>query len=104
MPVGGCERGGDGRKIKWKLSEVNTRAAYRVQNELIGKFKMAAGYSITWPLILITSHTVILNLPINPFCSLDTGLVLNSDNFHLFFPPLPHLSLSQSLGGIFGTF
>ena len=34
--------GGDGRKIKWKLSKVNTRAMSRGQNELIGKFKMAA--------------------------------------------------------------
>ena len=34
--------GGDGGKIKWKLSGVSTRAVYRGQNELIGKFKMAA--------------------------------------------------------------
>jgi hypothetical protein len=32
-----------GEKIEWKLSEVNTRAVSRRQNELIGKFKMAAG-------------------------------------------------------------
>jgi hypothetical protein len=31
------------RKIKWKLSEVNTRAVSGGQNELIGKFKMVAG-------------------------------------------------------------
>ena len=48
MAPGGCKtgrgrRGGDGGKIKWKLSEVNIRAVYRGQNELIGKFKMAAG-------------------------------------------------------------
>ena len=48
MPPGGCETGRgrsgrDGRKIKWKLSEVNTRIVSRGQNELIGKFKMAAG-------------------------------------------------------------
>jgi hypothetical protein len=30
-------------KIKWKLPEVNTRAVSGGQNELIGKFKMAAG-------------------------------------------------------------
>ena len=30
-------------KIKWKLSEVNTRALSRGQNELIGKLKLAAG-------------------------------------------------------------
>ena len=29
--------------MKWKLSEVNTRAVSRGQNELVGKFKMAAG-------------------------------------------------------------
>ena len=33
---------GVGRKIEWKSSEVNTRAVSRGQNELIGKFKMAA--------------------------------------------------------------
>jgi hypothetical protein len=27
---------GDGGKIEWKLSEVNTRAVFREQNELIG--------------------------------------------------------------------
>ena len=31
------------RKFKRKLSEVITRAVSRGQNELIGKFKMAAG-------------------------------------------------------------
>ena len=36
-------RGGDRGKIKWKLSEVNTRAVSRGQSKLIGKFKMAAG-------------------------------------------------------------
>ena len=40
----GCKtRRGDGGKIEWKSSEVNTRAVSREQNELIGKFKMAAG-------------------------------------------------------------
>ena len=29
-------------KIKWRLSEVNTRAVSRGQDELIGKFKMVA--------------------------------------------------------------
>jgi hypothetical protein len=33
----------DGGKFKNKLSEVNTRAVSRGQNELVGKFKMAAG-------------------------------------------------------------
>ena len=42
MPTG-RRSGGDGGKIKWKLSEVNTRAVSRRQNELIDKFKMAAG-------------------------------------------------------------
>ena len=32
----------DGGKFKRKLSEVNTRAVSRKQNELVGKFKMAA--------------------------------------------------------------
>ena len=42
---GGCKtgRGEDGGKVKWKLSEVDTRALSRGQNELIGKFKMMAG-------------------------------------------------------------
>ena len=43
MSPGGCERGRDGGKFKRKLSEVNTRAVSRGQNELISKFKMAAG-------------------------------------------------------------
>jgi hypothetical protein len=33
----------DGGKFKRKLSEVNTRAVSRGQNESVGKFKMAAG-------------------------------------------------------------
>ena len=33
----------DGGKFKRKLSEINTRAVSRRQNELVGKFKMAAG-------------------------------------------------------------
>jgi len=32
--------GGDGVKIEWKSSEVNTRAVSREQNKLIGEFKM----------------------------------------------------------------
>jgi hypothetical protein len=36
-------KGEDGGKIKWKSSEVNTRTVSRVQNKLIGEFKMAAG-------------------------------------------------------------
>jgi hypothetical protein len=39
-----AEKGeGLGKKIKWRLSEVNTRAMSRGQDELIGKFKMVAG-------------------------------------------------------------
>ena len=34
---------GDRGKIKWKSSEVNTRTVSRVQNKLIGEFKMMAG-------------------------------------------------------------
>ena len=33
--------GGDGGKFEWKSSEVNTRIVSRVQNKLIGEFKMA---------------------------------------------------------------
>ena len=33
----------DGGKFKRKLPEVNTSAVSRGQNELVGKFKMAAG-------------------------------------------------------------
>ena len=36
-------RGMDGEKFKRKLSEVNTKAVSRGQNEWVGKFKMAAG-------------------------------------------------------------
>ena len=42
MPPGGCKRNG-WREILRKLSEVNARAVSRRQNELEGKFKMAAG-------------------------------------------------------------
>jgi hypothetical protein len=31
------------KKIKWKLSKVDTKAVSRGQKELIGRFKMAAG-------------------------------------------------------------
>ena len=34
---------GVGERIGWKLSDVNNRAVSRGQDELIGKFKMAAG-------------------------------------------------------------
>ena len=37
------EDGRSGGKIESNLSEVNTRALSRVQKELIGEFKMAAG-------------------------------------------------------------
>ena len=45
----------DGGKFKRKLSEFNTRAVSRGQNELVGKFKMAAGdmVSIRGPFILV---------------------------------------------------
>ena len=36
-------RGMDGRKFKRRLSEINTRAVSRGQNELVCKFKMVAG-------------------------------------------------------------
>ena len=35
--------GGDGRKIEWKLSKINTRVLCRGQNEVISEFRMAAG-------------------------------------------------------------
>ena len=35
--------GGDGEKIEWKLSEVNTRVVSIGHNKLIGEFKMVAG-------------------------------------------------------------
>jgi hypothetical protein len=37
----------DGGKFKRKLFEVNTRAVSRRQNELVGKFKMAAGGKVS---------------------------------------------------------
>ena len=37
------EAGKVGGKIKWRLSEVNARAVSREQDELVGKFKKAAG-------------------------------------------------------------
>ena len=40
-------RGMDGGNFKWKLSEVNPRAVSRRQDELVGKFKMAAGDMIS---------------------------------------------------------
>ena len=33
---------GEGGNVEWKLSEVNTKAVSRGENELIGVFKMAA--------------------------------------------------------------
>ena len=36
-------RGGDGGKIRWELSEVNTRTVSGGQNKLIGEFMMTAG-------------------------------------------------------------
>ena len=33
----------DGGKFKRSLSEVNARTVSRIQNKLVGKFKMAAG-------------------------------------------------------------
>ena len=40
-------RGMDSGKFKRKLSDVNTRAVPRRQNELVGKFKMAAGDKVS---------------------------------------------------------
>ena len=37
----------DGEKFRRKLLEVNTRAVSRRQNELVGKFKMAAGDKVS---------------------------------------------------------
>ena len=53
MPPGWVQdkkSGGDGGKIKLKLSEVNTRAGSRGQNELIGEFEIMADdvISIGW--------------------------------------------------------
>ena len=45
MPPGG--RGRDGGKFKRKLSEANTRAVSRGQNELIGKLMMSVGDMIS---------------------------------------------------------
>ena len=59
---------------------------------------------ITCPLILITSPAAILNLPINLSYSVDTALVLTTDNFHLIFPPTPHPSLLPVLQPPGGTF
>ena len=49
-------RGMDRGKFKRKLSEVNTRAMSRRQNELVGKFKMAAGdkVNIRWQVMEFT--------------------------------------------------
>ena len=35
--------GGDQERIEWELSEVNTRAVPKGQNELIGEFNVAPG-------------------------------------------------------------
>ena len=43
MKQEGARSGGDEGKIEWKSSEVNTRAVSRIQNELIGEFKMVLG-------------------------------------------------------------
>ena len=48
MPPKGWERGKNGEKIKWKLSEVNTKVMSRGQNELIGKFKTTVGDVISF--------------------------------------------------------
>ena len=60
-------------------------------------FLLECTWSITCPLILITSPTAILNLPFNSFCYLDTDLALTSDDLHsislhpLHFPfPVSH--------------
>ena len=38
----------DGGKIEWKLSEVNTRAVSRGQNELLSDFKVVVGRMRLW--------------------------------------------------------
>ena len=49
--------GGDGGKIKWKLSEVDTRAVSRGQNKLIGNFKIVAGDVISVRGQVRSTHT-----------------------------------------------
>ena len=43
----GERSGGNGEKIEWESSKVNTRTVFRGKNKLIGKFKMAAGDMIS---------------------------------------------------------
>ena len=59
-----CSTGRGGGKIKWKLSEVDTRALSRGQNGLIGKFKMAADDAInkSFP-FLFGICTLVLSIP-----------------------------------------
>ena len=80
-------RGMDGGKFKRKLLEVNTRAVPRRQNELVGKFKMAAGALHNLPPSTNLITCTILNLSTNSFCLLGTALVLTSDNY---LPSIPH--------------
>jgi len=53
----GVARGMDGGKFKRRLSEVNARAVSRGQNELVCKFKMAAGDMVSIRGRLWSTHT-----------------------------------------------
>ena len=58
-------RGMYGGKFKRKLSEVNTRAVSRRQNELVGKFKIVAdgkSFSLSFPLFSVI-RTSVLSFP-----------------------------------------
>ena len=58
-PAGCITRGGEegGGKIKWKLSEVITRAVSRGRNKFIGEIKMVAGDVISIRGKLLSTHT-----------------------------------------------
>ena len=69
-------RGMDGGKFKRKLLEVNTRAVSRRQNELLGKFKMAAGDN---PYLSLLSRSLSSLNP--PFSSI--SLQDNTESSHI---------------------
>ena len=56
-------------KFKRKLSEVNTRAVFIRQNELIGNFKMTAGdkVSIKFPCVCMSFPMVISSIFVKSF-------------------------------------
>ena len=60
-------QGGNGKKGGWggierKLSEGNTKAVYRGQNELIGKFEMAVGDLISIGKYVIAKCNIFLGI------------------------------------------